>query len=283
MKSVSAGYTTHIGRSTTSIAHCLKLTRTDGQVFAFTDHDRSLVVSAVTYVPGLRPYAVKASSDLAPTNSEQEGGFGSDAVTADDIRAGLWDYAEVECFRVNWSDLTQGVEKICKGRLGQITRGRTQFQAEMLGLLDPLSQQIGRIVSPECQAELGDDECGVDLTPFTITSTVTSSAARDRFYDGARAEAADYFTNGKVTITSGDNAGISREVKQYPGGSPSGFFLLQMPFPYDIAPGVSYTAVAGCRYRLIEDCKTKFNNVVNFRGFPGVPGIDYLASGKTGT
>lgn len=282
MKSVSAGYATHIGKSTTTLALCLKATRTDGEVFGFTSFDRSLTVSAVVYVPGLRPSAVKATADMQPTNSETEGGFGSAAVTDEDIRAGRWDYAEIEVFRVNWADLTQGVEKITKGRLGQITRGRTQFTAEMLGMQTLLTKQIGRLVGAECPYELGDDDCTVDLAPFTITSTVSSSPGRDRFYDGSRTEVADYFTNGKVTITSGDNDGISREVKQYPGGSPTGLVILQLPFPFDIAPGTTYTMHAGCRFRFTEDCVAKFSNGDNFGGFPHVPGNRYLQSGKVG-
>lgn len=350
MKSVSAGYTTYRGLSTTTDAICLKATRTDGEVFGFCSHDRSLVVDAVTYVPGLRPSAMQSKSGLEATNSETEGGFGSDAVTEDDIRAGKWDYAAIEVFRVNWSDLTMGIEKIGSGHMGQVTRGRTQFTAELLGQMEVFNQQIGRVVEPACDADLGDSRCKVRLDPpawqagqpytqrltaeagsgsvvkpttpndrhfeattagtsggsepawnltiggttndgsvvwttiqaLTITSTVSSSSARDRFYDGARTEAAEFFTNGKVTINDGDNAGLEREVKQFPGGSPTGLFLLQLPFPYDIAPGASYTVHAGCQFRFAADCIAKFDNGNNFRGFPHVPGVDFLSSGKVG-
>lgn len=350
MKSVSAEYTAYRALSSTSDAHCLKITRVDGDVFGFTDHDKPLVVDAVTYVPGLRPFAIKSAGNLEPANSETEGGFGSAGVTAADIRAGLWDYAAYQFFRVNWSDLTMGVEKGPSGRLGQITRGRTQFVTELLGIGQHLNQTIGRLVGPECDAELGDARCKVRLNPpawaaltaytvrpagdaglgsvvkpttyngrhfkcttagtsgasepswnttiggttadgtvtwtaiqaLTIISTVTSVIDRLSFYDSARAEAADFFSGGKVTFTGGANDGIAHEVKSYPGGSPNGLILLQLPFPYDIQAGDAYEMTAGCRFRFTEDCKAKFDNGDNFRGFPHVPGLDFLMGGKQG-
>jgi hypothetical protein len=81
-----------------------------------------------------------------------------------------------------------------------------------------------------------------------------------------------YFAYGTVTFTSGLNAGLSMEVKQSaPGG-----FVLQLPMPYDIAPGDTFSAVAGCSGRFKEDCQTKFNNVINFRGEPYLPGLDHV-------
>jgi hypothetical protein len=57
------------------------------------------------------------------------------------------------------------------------------------------------------------------------------------------------------------------EVASFGGG----IFTLHLPMPYDIAVGDTYEAVPGCRKRRSEDCNIKFNNVVNFRGFPDVP------------
>lgn len=347
MKSVSAGYATHIDQSSTTLAICLKATRTDGEAFGFCSHDRPLTVSGTTYVPGLKPSAQQSKSGLEATNSETEGGFGTDAVTEDDIRAGRWDYAAIEVFRVNWSDLTMGIEKIGKGRLGQITRGRTQFTAELLGLMEVFSQQIGRTVEPACDADLGDSRCKVRLDPpawaaltaytvrpaseagngsvvkhasrparqfrcttagtsgavaptfnntiggttadgsvtwtteqaLTVTGSITSVTDRSVFRDNTRAEAADFFGAGKITITSGDNDGLSREIKSY---AANGTITLQLPFPYDVAVSATYEMEAGCRFRFSEDCKTKFDNANNFRGFPHVPGVDFLSSGKVG-
>ncbi len=55
-----------------------------------------------------------------------------------------------------------------------------------------------------------------------------------------------------------------------------------------MAAGDGGTAVAGCR-KTLATCKSKFGNVVNFRGFPHIPGVDVVtrygvegALGQTG-
>jgi len=53
--------------------------------------------------------------------------------------------------------------------------------------------------------------------------------------------------------------------------------LLQigLPFPYPVAPGDHAVVTAGCD-RLVTTCNNKWNNVVNFRGFPYLPGTDLI-------
>ncbi len=50
MKTISAELQAHLASENVTLATCWKLTRTDSVVMGFTDHDRDLVVGAVTYV-----------------------------------------------------------------------------------------------------------------------------------------------------------------------------------------------------------------------------------------
>jgi uncharacterized phage protein (TIGR02218 family) len=52
-------------------------------------------------------------------------------------------------------------------------------------------------------------------------------------------------------------------------------FGLFLPMPHAIAIGDSYSAVAGCDKRF-DTCVSRFNNALNFRGEPHVPGTDKL-------
>ena len=65
------------------------------------------------------------------------------------------------------------------------------------------------------------------------------------------------------------------EVKDFASGA----FVLQQAMPNPIQVGDAYSVYAGCD-KLLASCKTKFNNVINFRGFPHVPGPDRYVSGK---
>ena len=115
---------------------------------------------------------------------------------------------------------------------------------------------------------LGNARYTADFTPPTVAFydalPVAGDAATDHYYDG-----------GLLTWTTGANANYRMEVKSNVGL----LRTLQQAMPNTIAIGDTYTITAGCD-KLLATCKTKFSNVVNFRGFPNVPGQDTLISGK---
>lgn len=278
MRTISAGLAAHLALETTTLATLWKVTRTDSAVYGFTDHDQDLVVSGVTYAAatGYTRSAVRATLGLAPDNLELAGAFASSAIAVADVRAGLWDYAVVEMFLCNWADLTQGVLRLSKGKLGQVKNGRSGFVTELLGLSHHLTQPIGRLYTVACDADLGDTRCGVNLAPFTVTGTISGVTSRRAFADSGRAEADGYFDFGKLTWLTGANAGLSMEVKTYllAGGA----FTLQLPMPYTVAIGDTYRAIKGCDKTALV-CAGTFSNLVNFRGFPTVPGPRRVISG----
>jgi hypothetical protein len=57
--------------------------------------------------------------------------------------------------------------------------------------------------------------------------------------------------------------------------STSDLLLMAEAFPFDVQVGDTALVEAGCD-RLIGTCKTKFDNVINFRGEPYVPGMDQI-------
>jgi uncharacterized phage protein (TIGR02218 family) len=278
MRTLSAALEAHLALSVTTLATLWKVTRADGLIYGFTDHDEDLVIAGVTYKAstGYARSAVRATLGFTPDNLELSGALASSAITAADIRAGLWDYAVVEIFYCNWADLTQGVGKLSKGKLGAIKDGRNGFVSELLGLSSHLGQAIGRVYSPACDANLGDARCTVSLAPFTKAGAVTAVTSKRAFADAARAEANGYFDGGKLTWLTGNNAGLKMEVKTFllAGGA----FTLQLPMPFAVQVGDTYSAIHGCD-KTPATCIATFANIVNFRGFPNVPGPRRLVSG----
>jgi uncharacterized phage protein (TIGR02218 family) len=47
--------------------------------------------------------------------------------------------------------------------------------------------------------------------------------------------------------------------------------------PRGIAPGDAFEVTAGCDKQL-GTCRAKFGNALNFRGFPHMPGNDFIVS-----
>jgi uncharacterized phage protein (TIGR02218 family) len=274
---MSVGLEAHYQSETTTVATCWKATLRNGTVYGFTDHTENITFNSVVYQAdaGYTPTSIATTENLSVDNLEVVGMLSDESIADADIEAGLWDYAEIEIFEVNYKDLTQGALGKRKGWLGEVRTGRTVFTAELRGMTQKLQQNIGELYSPSCRATLGDARCGLNLTPFTFTGTVETVTSNRQFTDSGLVNADAYFDYGLITWTGGLNVGLSMEVKTYTVGA----VLLQLPMPYSVQVGDSFSLVAGCGKRKIEDCKTKFNNVVNFRGEADMPGNDALYKG----
>lgn len=270
MKAISPALKAHYAQGTTTLATCWKATLTNGTVVAATSFDRDIVFGGVTYqaAQGYSASDIESSAELNPDNLEIQGVLASPAITDDDIHSGLWDYAAIEVFEVNYADLTQGRNLLRAGTLGEVRGGRSKFVAEMRGLLQAYTRNVVRLVTNDCTADLGDARCRVDLAAITVTGVVGTVTGNRTINDAARTEAADWFTGGKLTFTSGANTGRSMEVKR----SAPGQIELAHAMYDAIAPGDTYSVYAGCTKRHAEDCIAKHNNGVNFRGFPHLPG-----------
>ncbi len=273
MKNITTELKNHLAGEVTSLATCWKLTLTNSNVMGFTDHDNDILFDGVNYLAasGFTPTAVENTSNLSVDNLDMEGVLDSNNIKDNDIIAGLYDFAEVEIFRLNYKDITQGKMILRRGWLGEVKYGKSNFVAEIRGLTQKLSKTIGDLYSPSCRTNLGNLKCGVDLTPFTATGSVTSISSNRIFTDTLRIEANGFYNLGKITFTNGSNEGLSMEVKEF-----SQFVTtLVMPMPYDIQISDTYSIEAGCD-KTFETCKSRFSNVINFRGEPHVPGTDRI-------
>lgn len=189
MKTASAELEAHIQGETTLLATCWKVNRTDGMVQGFTEHDRDLSIDlgdgdgAVTYkaATGYTRTAITSSADLKADNLEVDGILDSAGIAEADLDAGLYDHAKIEIFVVNHADLSQGVIKLRKGFLGEVTQRGELFVAELQGLMGVLSQELVELYTPDCRADLGNGRCKVRLDPpqWPATTAVTLRPARD--------------------------------------------------------------------------------------------------------
>lgn len=276
MKSTPQALRQHMAGDVTTLATLWRITRRDGQVFCFTDHDADIVYNGETYLAstGFIPSAVKTSAGMSVDNMEVQALLGGPSITDAGLMSGVWDYATVKVMRVNYMSPQDGAEIIRTGILGEVRMERGIFTAELRGITQLLRQTIGRVYTPGCDADFCDARCGLNAASYTASGAVTDVISQHAFKDTGRVEADGYYDYGLVTWTSGANAGKSMEVKAYTKPT----VYLQQAMQHPIAVGDTYTIRAGCD-KTLETCKTRFNNVINYRGFPHVPGVDRLASG----
>jgi uncharacterized phage protein (TIGR02218 family) len=262
----------------TTLCRCWVLTRRDGVVQGFTDHDEDVAVGGTVCRPGTGLTGSEAAQKLglAVDSSEISGALADDTLNEDELAAGRYDAAIIELWLVDWSEPTSRV-LLAKGSLGEVRRTGTAFTAELRGLSDRLAQDSGRLYTATCSADLGDARCKIDLalaayrsegtvaTPTGVSSFTASGL--DGFADG-------WFTAGKLTFTAGANAGVSVDVKAHRRDASVSLALWQAA-PEPIAAGDTFVVTAGCD-KSFATCHDRFANVVNFRGFPHIPGNDFV-------
>ncbi|MGI8526916.1 MAG: DUF2163 domain-containing protein [Pseudolabrys sp.] len=281
MKALNAGLSLHLAGGVTTLCHCWRVARKDGAVLGFTDHDRDLVIEGTTYkaASGFTATAIEDPLGLAVSNLDVDGALSSAAITEEDLNAGLYDDASVTIMRVNWQNVSQRVV-LRSGFLGQVTRGETAFSAELRGLAARLDQSAGRVFQRTCTWELGDSRCGIDLGAPAHHGSGTVASVIGNFdftASGIGSFASGIFSRGKITWATGDNAGLAIEVKAHSQGTPNSRLSLFLPMPRPIQVGDTFSITAGCDKRR-ETCRDRFANVVNFGGFPDMPGNDFALS-----
>jgi uncharacterized phage protein (TIGR02218 family) len=274
-RTIPAGLLSHYALDTHTLATCITITRTDATVLRFTSLDVALVVSGNTYLPaGLNVSGLASAAGLGVNNAELQV-LPDDAlgIVRTDLITGKWDHAAFSIFEVNYLNAAGGINTLMAGTLGEVKPGRGLYTVELRSLAQALQQPVGFVTQKTCRYRVGDAAtCKQDMTAFTHTGSVTTATSRQVFTDSTKAQAAEYFAEGELTWTSGPNSGYRQKIK----GFAAGVFTLSLPAPFTTAVGNAFTAKAGCQKRLLEDCKTKFNNVLNFGGEPHLPGVDAL-------
>ena len=275
MKTLPPGLQAHLDSGVTTLCWCWRLTRRDGLRIGFTDHDRDLTFDGTKFeaAAGFTASEMKHSLGLAVDNLEVESALSSHRLNEDDLAAGLYDDAQVEIFRVNWSDTEQRV-LMRSGSLGEVSRSGSLFQAEVRGLTHYLQQPNGRLYQYTCDADLGDRRCKVDLGSYRSNGTVAAVVSLRSFeIIGIESNIDGWFSRGLLEFTSGANKGTKIEIRSHRRNA---IELWQEPAqPVSIGDGVELTV--GCDKQLAT-CRDKFANVVNFRGFPHMPGNDFVTS-----
>ncbi len=205
MKTLDPDLADHLGSGATTLATCWKVTRSDGTVLGFTDHDADIVFDGVTYLADSGPEASEATTGpgLAVGGSEISGALNDLALSAEplseaDLAAGLWDRARIEVWRVNWAAPDQRV-LMRIAEIGEVTRADGGFRAELRSLVQGLEEVRGRVFSHVCDADLGDGRCGVNLQASAyLGSGVVSAVLGERRIVAAGIDgfAEDFFARG---------------------------------------------------------------------------------------
>ncbi len=276
-RTLSGGLTTHIAGTSHTRCSMLRLDLKDGTTLAFTNHDRTLAFNlgdgSADYQPhtGILPSDLSLSAGFDADDMEVSGPI-ADVVTRAAVLGGRYDDATVRYFQVNWKDLTQGAVKLVKGWVvrTEVEGGRFKFTCH--SEMSRFAQSIGRVITGYCDADLGDARCGFNLVPVAATvSAVTDARGFTVTFAGSYAD--DYFNLGTVTFLTGALAGCRRvEIFDWASG---GAVSLWTDLPEVPQIGDTLELRQGCD-KTRPTCRDVFDNIVNNRSFPDVPGTDQI-------
>jgi uncharacterized phage protein (TIGR02218 family) len=280
----------HLATGLTTVSRCWEVTRADGLRLGFTDHDRDLSFDGLVFRAdtGLSAKALQQATGLAVDNTEAMGALRDDALSDADIEAGRFDGAEVVSWLVNWQEVSQR-KVLFRGTIGQIRRAGGAFHAELRGLTEMLNRPIGRAYQRPCSAVLGDAMCRADLSePGYFHEGAVLSAAENRSFGFGPLVGFEegWFQRGRLMVVSGAAAGLTGHIKRDRLWNGERLIELWEPLGAAVVPGDVLRIQAGCDKRF-ETCRLKFNNALNFQGFPDIPEEDWMivhptAAKKTG-
>lgn len=290
MKSIPVALQSHMDGDATTLCLLTRIDCKDGTVLGFADLDVDIDYDdgdgTVTYKAengGLSPQRMQASSDLSVDNTELEGWVSSGGITEAQIRAGLFDYAQVRIYRINYLSPSDGHEIVATGTAGETMFSANGWRTEFRSLVQQLRQPMSKLYSLTCRAKFGDAACGKSFT--WVAGTVTAVGAEaDRLFTSGVAGAADLYNLGVVEWLTGANASGQMEVDDFGSGE----FVLSLAMPYNIQIGDTF--------RVRKDCNKEWDDADNgclfhwaadrvnhFRGEPHIPVADAGASMIPGT
>lgn len=171
-------------------------------------------------------------------------------------------------FLSSWTDLTPAPVDWFTGRISDVSCDHMNVNFMIKDMKELLNQQQPNDVhQATCNNTLFDNVCGANAATFTFNCTATSIVDRKKFTLSGTTQADGYFELGKVKVTGGANAGLSRMVKVYAGGVVEVF----NPFPYDFVSGDTLQATAGCDKTYAGGCAKIGRQSTGFKGYEFIP------------
>lgn len=242
--------------------------RWDGTVRGFTSADHSLSYDdgdgLVNYRSdnGFMPAKYQQTADFSTDNTDLSGWIVDDEITDGDIIAGIFDFAEVTIYRVNYMDLSQGHEVVAFGSLGETQFTDINWKCEFRSLTQQSRQPYGKVYSLTCRNVYGDEKCKKAFEWFEGDVTGVGEDATLVLEVSSLVQGDGYFAPGVLEVLTGANAGADMDVDQYFDGGVIQL-ALQMPMPF--SPGDRVRIRVDCD-KEFETCKTVKGNRLEFRG-----------------
>jgi uncharacterized phage protein (TIGR02218 family) len=271
-RTVAAPLAAHLATNTHYLCRMILFVLDDGTNIGITDHDQNIdfslpeVPGVITYRAdtGFRISDVQQSINLDPGNYEVFGPIGDSLiVTRTQLLGGRWTGGRAYLFAVNWKAPASALD-LMYGEIVNASDQGDEFKFEVLDQRHRLSQTLGRTITNQCRRKKAS--CCVNIAPETATTVATVTDAMT--IEVAAAITSADFIGGRIWFTTGPLAGNDPvEIFAVTGS----VLTLYEPLPALPDVGDDCTIKEGCD-GTIEMCRDRYDNAINFDGFPAVRG-----------
>lgn len=247
-----------------NMATCWRMQMRDGRLLCFTDSDIDVVYEDEIYRSGsyFTPNTIVSSNELAQDNFTISGIIDGEFISKKAITFGDFSNSYLELFVIK-----NNKKNILKtGWIGDIKYSDNKFVASVNSLSSKTNNLIGRCYSSGCRAEFADQYCKLNKDNYSFAGEVTGLIDSHCFIDASRNEPDDYFTQGVLEFTTGENRLRRYNVSYFQENK----ITIDSIVDQNIQIGDKYKVIAGCN-KSLHECINKFSNALNFRGEPFIP------------
>jgi uncharacterized phage protein (TIGR02218 family) len=196
---------------------------------------------------------------------------------ADAVRLGLFDGATVELDRLfappapdsrGGLDTSLGAIVWFTGRVAEADIGRSKIQMKVKSLMNLLAiqQMPRRLYQAACTHVFGDAMCGFDRASLAETAAALAGSTQSEIHTALAPSPATLFDQGTMVGLTGQNAGLTRTIRQMLGGTA----YQHRAWLYPVATGDTFRFLPGCDHTTAT-CQNTFANLARYGGFPYIP------------
>ena len=258
-------------RELEGVATFWRIRRQDGVTIGLTSHNGNLWFDGIRHMssPGMLPSAIRRTADLSSDSAEVQGALTHDSIAAADLEAGRFDGATVEIGLVDWETLGSAI--LYRGIIGGVAEEAGGYQADLQSVKAALETDPVPRTSPTCRAKFCGPGCTLNPVRFTHEAQSSGVDLANNAITFAAAPDAELFESGSLRWVDGPHAGQAMEIMS----AEDGWLILDAVLDPRLPVGTRALLREGCDHTLTT-CTERFDNAVNFRGEPFLPGNDLL-------
>lgn len=271
MRTFTSGFQTLLDGQLAALTRLVELRRRTKSTLYFCEGQENIVFGANTYVAslGVQASALQISGSLDEQTMDITVLLNAAGVTAEDLQNGEFDDQIAIVTIVDKTDPAVGSMILMNGFIGEAHStddGYAYLTIE--GRMTRERYIAGESYSATCRNDLGDSVCSVNIEALADDFTVATITNQQNFTTTGLIAADDFFTDGLVKFTSGNNNNVVIECRKYTLSG--GRIQLWLRPPRLLLTGDTGRIYPGCK-KTLKVCINKFNNAKNFRGEPYLP------------